>query len=193
MCELVSLTAVAHGASSLDKTMKNLSDCNGLANVLLQAECSQKQFHSKNASVLGFGASGLASTIFTFASVFLKSLQEGFKLTFFSVCCMPLKNLSASVVVQLPCERGISRYMFDRGKRCYVSCVSSFVQIHASERKKNATSHQPSIGRPTVVPVTACASSEKQVQVTRTFGSKDIAWEVVAVCLTRHSHRKTRL
>jgi len=123
--------------------------------------------------------------IFTLASVVLKPLQEGFKLTL----CFPalhamFKNLSVSVGVQLPCERGICRYLFDRGKHSAVSCVISFVQKHASERSENATSHQPDNVRTTVVPVTACASSEKQHQVASTFGSKDIAWEVVAVRLT---------
>jgi len=33
--------------------------------------------------------------------------------------------------------------------------VSSFVQKHAYEQKETATSHQPGIGRTTVVPVTA--------------------------------------
>jgi len=37
------------------------------------------------------------------------------------------------------------------------------------------------------VPVTACVSSEKQLHVASTFGSKDIAWKVVAVRL-RSSH-----
>jgi len=105
--------------------------------VSLQTESSQKQFHSKNASVFGFGASGLAPTIFTFASVVLKSLQESFKLTF----CLPalhalLENLSAFVIVQLTYDRGISPYLFDRGKHSAVLCVSSFVQKHASERKE---------------------------------------------------------
>ena len=86
--------------------------------------------------------------------------------------------------MQLSCERGICRYLFDRGKHSAVSCMSSFVQKHASERKETATSHQPGVGRTTVAPVTACASSEKRLQAVSTFGSKNIAWAVVAVRLS---------
>ena len=177
------LTAVAQ--RSPNEITKNASDRSRSVNVLLQADLTQIPFQSKDFSVFGFRASSLASTIFTLASVVLKPLKEGFKLTL----CFPalhamFKNLSASVGVQLPCERGICRYLFDRGKHSPVSCVISFVQKHASERRETATSHQPNIVRTTVVPVTACASSEKQHQVTSTFGSKNIAWEVDAVRLS---------
>jgi len=181
--------------------MKDASGRNrSVRSSLGEAERHQKQFHGKDFSVIGFGASSFASTTFILASVVLKPLQEVFKL----MPCFPalhalFENLSASVVVQLPCERGICRYLFDRGKHSAVSCVSSFVQKHASERKETATSHQPGIGRAAVVPVTACASSEKQLQVATTFGSKDIAWEVVAECLSsfdtpiaRHGFKELR-
>jgi len=86
------LTAVAHGTSN--ETTKNPSDGKGSANVLLLAKRSPKQFHGKNASVFVFGATGLASTIFTFASVVLKLLQEGFTLTpCFPVLRALFKNL----------------------------------------------------------------------------------------------------
>ena len=104
------------------------SDGKGSANALLLAERSQEQFHDKNASVFVFGATGLASTIFTFASVVLKLLQEGFTLTpCFPVLRALFKNLSVSVIVQLSCDHSICRHLFDRGKLSAVSCVSSFV------------------------------------------------------------------
>ena len=181
---LISLAVAAHCAPN--ETTKNASGRNRSVKFPLgEAERHQKQFHGKDFSVFGFGASSLASTIFTLASAVLKPLQEVFKLTL----CFPalhalFENLSASVVEQLPCERGVCRYLFDRGKHSAVRCVSSFVQKHTSERKETATSHQPGIGRTTVVPATACASSEKQLQVASTFGSENIEWAVVAVRLS---------
>ena len=177
------LTAVAHGTSN--ETTKNLSDGKGSANMLLLTERSQKQFHGKNATVFVFRTTGLASTIFTFASVVLKLLQEGFTLTpCFPVLHALFKNLSVSVTVQLSCDRSICRYLFDRGKLSAVSCVSFFVQEHASEQKETAMLHKPSVGKATVVPATACASSLKQLHVASTFGSKNITWEAVAMRLS---------
>ena len=86
--------------------------------------------------------------------------------------------------MQLLCDRSIRRYLSDRGKLSAVSCVSSFVQEHASEQKETATLHNTSVGKATVVPVTACASSLKQLHVASTFGSKDITREAVAMRLS---------
>ena len=99
-----------------NESTKNASGRNRSVKLPLgEAQRYQKQFHGKDVSVFGFGASSFASTIFTLASAVLKLLQEVFKLTL----CFPalhalFENLSASVVAQLPCERGICRYLFDR-------------------------------------------------------------------------------
>jgi len=148
-----SLISTAHCTSR--KTTKKLSDrdIDGSANVLFQAERSQMQFRGRDLPVFGFGKSCFASTKFTVASVVLIPLQEGFKLT----PCVPVlhalfKFVSVSVIVQLPHDRGICRYLFDRGKRSAVSCVCSFVQERAYNQKETATLHQSSAGKATAFP-----------------------------------------
>ena len=99
----------------------------------------------------------------------------------FQSCGLCFIKLSVFVFVKTPCDRGICRLMFDRGKLPAFSRLNSFEQQHPSERKEAAILHQHSFGNATLAPTSACASSLKQLHVSTTFGSKGTGCKTVAM------------
>jgi len=55
------------------------------------------------------------------------------------------------VIVHPPCDRRISRFLFDRGKLPTVSCMSSFAQKQACKGNETETSHQNGIENATLL------------------------------------------
>ena len=68
--------AVAEDCAPNESTKNAIGRNRSVKLPLGEAERHQQQFHGKDFSVFGFGASSFASTIFTLPSAVLKPLQE---------------------------------------------------------------------------------------------------------------------
>jgi len=73
------------------------------------------------------------------------------------------------VIAQPSCNRGICRFLFNRGKLPAVSC--SCVLACTSERKETANLNQHSVKNAAVAPTSAYASSLKQPHIASMFGT----------------------